>query len=339
MLNGGYGMWAFKFASNVSSSYPAGIKSGHHFTWNGRRLVEDAWENLALGKPVKTSFHPDGDEKEFVTDGNLEDQSTFIFNPDVNEKWIEIDLLKEEKIGSALVYTGSAYGIFTGPDRLKNFKLQYKNENTWTDIPGATVSAWKYVQVLLEFDEPAQSRYFRMVALDEDTVKVREIKLFRNGQGPETAKESYDISGIHRTGEVVRLFAKGFKNRRDLLQTETSVNHPGLDACTSYDAETGNYHIWLVQRSPLDYKFKFDLSALGLPAGLPVVAEAVGPDNFGEVAEASEINSNDTFEINLPAQTVMLITIPSAGNIKKMSVFPDAVFTVSGDNTPAENNP
>ena len=339
MINGGYGMWAFKLASNVSSSYPAGIKSGHHFTWNGRRLVEDAWENLALGKPVKTSVTRDDNEKEFVTDGNPEDRSTFIFNPDVKEKWIEIDLLKEEKIGSALVYTGSAYGIFTGPDRLKNFKLQYKNENTWTDIPGAKVSDWRYVRVLLEFDEPVKSRYFRMIALDEDTVKVREIKLFRAGQGPETAEESYDISGIHRTGEVVRLFAKGFKNQRDLLYTETSVNHPALDACTSYDAQTGNYHIWLVQRSPFDYKFKFDLSALGLSAGLPVIAEAVGPDYFGEVAEISEIKNNGAFEINLPAQTVMLITIPSAGSLKKMSELPDAAFTLSGDNSPAKSDP
>ena len=338
MLNGGYGMWAFKLASNASSSYPAGIKSGHHFTWNGRRLVEDAWENQALGKPVKTSAHPEVGKKEFVTDGNPEDRSTFVFNPEVNEKWIEIDLLKEEKIGSALVYSGSAYGIFTGPDRLKNFKLQYKNENSWTDIPGATVSDWKYVQVLLEFDEPVQSRYFRMVALDEDTVKVREIKLFSYGQGPETAEESYDISGIHRTGEVVRLFAKGFKNQRDLLQTESSVKHSGLDACTSYDAETGNYYIWLVQRSPFDYRFKFDLSALGLPAGIPVIAEAVGPDAFGEVAEISEIKNNSSFEMNLPAQTVMLITVPSAGSLKKMSVFPDAAFTVSGDNSSAQNN-
>ena len=177
-----------------------------------------------------------------------------------------------------------------------------------------------------------------MVALDEDTIKVREIKLFKYGQGPETAEESYDISGIHRTGEVVRLFAKGFKNQRDLLQTEISVKHPGLDACTSYDAETGNYHIWLVQRSSFDYRFKFDLSALGLPAGLPVIAEAVGPGQYGEVVEISEIQNNSSFEITLPGQTVMLITIPSANRMKKMSISPESAFTVSGDNHPAKIN-
>ena len=30
MKNGGYGMWAFKFANTASGPYPRGIKSGHH---------------------------------------------------------------------------------------------------------------------------------------------------------------------------------------------------------------------------------------------------------------------------------------------------------------------
>lgn len=330
MLNGGYGMWAFKFASNVSSTYPSGIKSGHHFTWNGRRLIEDSWKNLAFQKPVNSSISSGKYKPENITDGITDDYSCFVFNPEVTEKWLEIDLLKSEKIGSSLIYTGSSYGIFTGPDRVKNFKLQYKNGHEWTDIPGASVSDWKYVQVLLEFDEPVHSRYFRMVALDEDTVKVREIKLFGFGQGPETAEESYDISGIHRTGEVVRLFAKGFKEQRNLYRTEISEEHPGLDACTSYDAESGNHYIWLVQRSPFKYKFKIDVSALQIPEGTPVIAEAAGPHHYGEVAEITQIQNKGIFEIDLPGQTVMLITIPAGDKMNKKTIKPASAYTVSG---------
>ena len=55
MKNGGYGMWAFKFANTSSGPYPRGIKSGHHFIWQGKRIVEDAYKNIALGKTVTTS--------------------------------------------------------------------------------------------------------------------------------------------------------------------------------------------------------------------------------------------------------------------------------------------
>ena len=49
MQGGGYGMWAFKFANTASSTYPRGIKSGHHYIWKGKRFAEDSYENLALG--------------------------------------------------------------------------------------------------------------------------------------------------------------------------------------------------------------------------------------------------------------------------------------------------
>ena len=53
-------MWAFKFANTTSNTYPRGIKSGHHFIWQGKRIVEDAYNNVALGKKVidLTSSHP-----------------------------------------------------------------------------------------------------------------------------------------------------------------------------------------------------------------------------------------------------------------------------------------
>jgi hypothetical protein len=333
MLNGAYGMWAFKFASNTSSAYPNGIKSGHHFTWNGRRLLEDTWNNLALGKPVKPGAAMQGFLPQSVTDGNLSDHSSFVFDSATKEKWLEINILKEEEIGSAVIYTGSSHGVFTGTDRLRNFKLQYKSGNSWIDIPGASVSNCKYVQVLLEFEKPVKAQHVRLVASDEGNVKVREIKLFKHNEGYETATESYDISGIHRTGEVVRLFAKGFKAQSDLLHTDVTATHPGLDVCSSYDPKSGNHYIWLVQRSNFNYQLSIDLSKLNIPAGHPVIAEAVGPNHFGEVIKISETGMDSKVEIDLPAQTVMLVTIAPKEKLEKRSVSAKSAITVSGNNS------
>ena len=54
--NKAYGMWAFKMSNTATSNYPRGVKSGHHFTWQGKRIVEDAYKNLAFGKPVNANL-------------------------------------------------------------------------------------------------------------------------------------------------------------------------------------------------------------------------------------------------------------------------------------------
>ena len=47
----------------------------------------------------------------------------------------------------------------------------------------------------------------RFVSTDKGSIKVREIKLF-DSESVKDIPSSYDISGIQRTGEVVRLFCK-----------------------------------------------------------------------------------------------------------------------------------
>ncbi len=331
MMNGGYGMWAFKFANNVSSTYSMGIKSGHHFTWNGKRLVEDAWDNLAFGKPVKAGSTVENGDPELLTDGTIDDSSSLRFSPGDGEKWVEIDLGKEELIGSALVYTGSAYGVFTGPDRLKSFTLQFKRDDEWLDIPGASVAEYKYVQALFEFKAPVSARFFRLLTAEKEEITIREIKLFAADRGAETAPVSYDISGIQRAGEVVRLFAKGFKEQRDLLRTEVSVEDPGLDASACFDPGSGRYYLWLVQRAAFNYPLKVNLSDLRIPAGHPMVAEAVGPNHYGEVIQFAETNCDSEIEITLPGQTALLLTIPPGDKMRETSISPASAVTVSGD--------
>jgi hypothetical protein len=344
-LNGAYGMWAFKFANTASVTYPLGIKSGHHFSWQGRRIVEDAYNNLAHNRPVTASSESKGWPAKYVTDGDKSDRSAWhsgpgptatSTSPASSEKWLEIDLGATRTLGSAVVYTGSAKGIYTSPDRVKNFSLQYFSDGAWTDIPGFTEKGNKYSQVFAIFRQPVTTQKIRFLSTDPGVIKVREIKVFDKNDGPADGPADYDVSGIQRTGEVVHLFAKGFKDEHPLYETKTSVKDANLDALTSFDKGSGNYYIWLVQRGGYKDKINLDLSALPVIPGVPVTAESVGPKTYGEVTALTTIGADKKVRLTLPPQTVMLLTIPS-GALKKQTLAPAADATVSGGKEAALN--
>jgi hypothetical protein len=331
MKNGAYGMWAFKFANTNSGAYPRGIKSGHHYTWHGKRIVEDAYKNLAAGKPVRSSAALHNSNSALITDGIKSDNSQWISDSTGAEKWVEIDLGAVQSVGSAVVYTGSAAGVYTGPDRISNFKLQYLDNNSWKDIPGAQEKDCKYVQVFFEFKTPVKTRRIKFLSTDNSTIRLREIKLFGPADRPSN-EPNYDISGIQRTGEVVRLFAKGFKEQRPLLLTKSTVKDNGLDHYTSYDEKSGNYYIWLVQRGLFDYKLKIDLSALKLRVGTPVIAETVDEFNYGEVTDLHTLSPSNPLAFNLKKQSVVLLTIPAGGQLVKTNKTATSAATVTGPN-------
>lgn len=326
--NGAYGMWAFKFSNTVSETYKYGVKSGHHFTWQGKRIVEDAYTNLAKNKSVKASNDSKIWLAKFIVDGDKRDKSAWHSDSTAATKWIEIDLGENRELGSAVVYTGSASGVYTAPDRVRNFTLQYITNNVWKNIPGFIEKNNKYAQVFKIFDTPVTTNKIRFVSNDTGLIKVREIKLFAK-DGPENAPTSYDISGIQRTGEVVHLFAKGFKDERALYQTTSSVEDVNLDALTSFDDKSGNYYIWLVQRGQYNDKLTIDLSALHISSGAPVTAETVNPDYYGEITSEITLPGDKKFNFILPPQTVVLLTIPKE-NCTKSTVMASAYATVSG---------
>lgn len=304
MKNGGYGMWAFKFANTASNTYPRGIKSGHHFIWQGKRIVEDAYTNIALHKKVTASS---ASNKAFlVTDGNKADSSAWISGSE-KEKWLQIDFGNEVEIGSAVIYTGSAGGVYTAPDRARNFKLQYQNGDTWTTIAATEEKNNKYAQVFMQFKQAVKTRKIRFISTDTE-LKVREIKLFAKGDGP-SQQPDYNISGIQRTGEVVRLFATGFKDERPLLKTETTVTDTDLDTYTALDPLTGNYYMWLVNRNTSNYQLTINLASLKLATGTAITAQTVDQTHYGEVTQLFKLPVDGKFNYTLNSQSVVLLTI------------------------------
>ncbi|TZF81005.1 discoidin domain-containing protein [Pedobacter sp. BS3] len=334
MKNGCYGMWAFKLANTSSSTYPLGIKSGHHYIWQGKRIVEDAYTNLALDKTVTAGSETAS--AKLVTDGDKSDASTWISDTTAQGKWLEINLGETRNLGSAVVYTGSSYGVYTSPDRVKNFSLQYFSNGSWKDIPGAVQKNCKYAQVFMTFKTPVSTSRIRFKSTDKGQIKVREIKVFDKNDGPSDTPD-YNISGIQRTGEVVRLFAKGFKNERPLLQTSASVKDNDLDSWTSFDKASGSYYMWLVQRGTFDYRLTIDISQLDVAAGSTAIAETVNKDYYGEASHVLTVSGDKKLSLTLPSQSVMLLTIPAGKKTAHSVVYASADASVAGGEHSSEN--
>ena len=165
----------------------------------------------------------------------------------------------------------------------------------------------------------------RVVAKDKGSIKVREIKLF-DAASVKDIPVSYDISGIQRTGEVVRLFAKGFKNERPLLNTIKSAVDNDVDAITCFSPQEMRYYIWLVQRKHRTNNLTLDIKSLGLPMRTKIIAEQVGTATYGEVVWMKEVPREGILSFELPAQSVMLLTIPLRKNeVQTLPVVADAV--------------
>ncbi len=322
--NAAYGMWAFKFSNTSSDVYSQGVKSGHHFTWQGQRIVEDAYKNVLLNNTVNTYNNSNG---QMITDGVKTNKSIWSSDSSSKDKWLIINLLKPVNLKSAVIYSGSDGGVYTAPDRIKNFKLQYFSNGKWVDIEGGTVKDNKFAQLFMTFKNAVTTDKIRFWSQDAGKLKVREIKAFAEGDGPGTEK-NFDISGIQRTGEVVRLFAKGFKNERPMYQTKTDIADDNLDAMTSFDPQSGNYYMWLVQRGEYKDKISIDLAALNIPEGTPVSAECVSPTYYGETMGIYPTDKNGKINIVLGKQGVILLTIPSA-KLKSLIIKPSADATAT----------
>lgn len=320
MLNGCYGMWAFKMANTTSGPYPRGIKSGHLHIWKGQRIVEDACRNLASGCPATAS---DGSDAKVVTDGDKTDASAWRSVSD-GTKWVEIDLEKPQQLCGAIVYTGSEGGVFTGPDRIRNSRMEAFVGGEWCPIAGTGEANCKYVQLIHIFEQPVTTDRVRFVTDDTDA-KIREIKLF--GDDILHARSSYSIGGAMRTAEVVRLFAKGFRDSRPLLGCERSAGDPDLDVAASV-GDDGTHYVWIVQRNLADYDLELDFSELGIGSRHPVVCETVSGSSYGE---ASVLRTGEAGKLSLRAgaQSVMLLTVSPRADYREAAAVRNV--TVWGD--------
>jgi len=210
--------------------------------------------------------------------------------------------------------------------------MQYWNESEWKTISGTTEKENKYAQVYLPFKKAIITSKVRFSSEAEGALKVREIKLFGKDALP-SETPNYNISGIQRTGQVVRLFAKGFKEERDLLEVERSTKDNGLDTYVSLDKNTDTYYMWLVQRGNFAYHLNMDVSNLDLQEGTPIVGETVDANTFGEVATLMNLNADKKIKLTLSPQSVTLLTIQKGDLNKETSEAISDASVFSGSNS------
>lgn len=319
MLEGCYGMWAFKFGNTASPRYPRGIKSGHHYMWKESRFAEDAFENLALGAAVRTS---DGKAPEKITDGN---KSTAWTCETPGPKTVEVSFRHPVEIGGLVIYTGSEGGEFTAPDRSRSFLTELLTSDGWKKVGEEKIC--NYAQVYCTVEPAVRASAVRYTIRDDFPAKVREIKAF----GPGTlsaAPRSYDVSGAHRAAEVVRLFAKGFKEERPLLKAERSFESSDIDMVASCDPSTGMRYIWAVNRRTRPVESRIDLSGLGVKDSDPIVVETVSGGSYGEASVAAS-DSKGILPLMLAPQSVNLVSIAPSGR-KAVSVSASTCASVRG---------
>ena len=326
MREGGYGMWAFKFANTASGTYPSGIKSGHHHIWKGRRFAEDQFENHALRCTITASGSDAGSAPSLVADGIKTVACGWQSTSDA-PKWIELELPEAAALGGMALYTGSEGGEFTAPDRIRTLRIEVQHEGEWQEV--FHQKGIRYGQLFPRFEQPMQVRRVRISTTDKGTSRIREVKLF--GEEFLTAgRESYDVGGPQRTAEVVRLFAKGFRDERPLLQCDRAAEDPDVDCCMAADSVAGMLYGWVVQRRDTTCHLQLDLSALHL-ANQPVVAECVSEERYGD-ATVCRVDAQGILSLPLTPHSVTLLSIPME-RVAEKHIAAKRTATLLGDGT------
>ena len=325
MLEGAYGMWAFKFANTASSTYPRGIKSGHHYIWKGTRFAEEAFDNIALGCSVSASGEDSGYPASKAVDGDRSDSSQWRCTSD-GTKSITLSLGAERKIGGLSLYTGSEGGVFTAPDRARNFSLEAFRSGAWERVPQVCEKDNKYAHDWYIFDEPISASQLRLSFSDPGTCIVREIRVFGEIDPALVERDCYDVAGTQRTAQAVRLFAKGFKDARPLLKLEQDAQNPDVDICASIDSLRNLAYLWLVNRDAEKIDLSIDLSALGCEGRSPVIYEEVSSERYGD-ASLLKTDRRSALRLALRPQSVSLLTVP-LGQIRQSRIKADEVRVI-----------
>lgn len=332
MVEGCSGMWAFKFANTASSTYPQGIKSGHHHIWKGRRFAEDAFRNYAPECRIIASATDAGSYPEMAVDG-IKDIAHGWHATSDEGKWLVLELPEPTLLGGMAIYTGTEGGEFTAPDRIRTLRIEAECNGAWHTL--ADMQAIRYAQLFPRFDAPVKASRIRISTSDKGHSVVREVKLF-GLEFIDGGEESYDIGGAQRTAEVVRLFAKGFGGDKPLLQLDRTSDDPNFDLCAAADSVARTLSVWVVHRYDKPYELALDLSPLGIAAA-PVVCERVTEGRYGD-AELLHADAAGRLALKVSPWSVTLLTVPFDAKTQH-TLRATASATLRGDGSTDKNSP
>jgi autotransporter-associated beta strand protein len=141
--------------------------------------------------------------------------------------WAQVTFPHAVEVGSAQVFSGQDDG-----GAMTDFKLQYLNGITWTDVPGASVTGNTNVERNLVFTSPVTSTAFRIYNSVDATVLIRELALYPpNGAGGHPigtdltlnlARQRPALASANTSGNFALLAVDGRVNKDSKWQTSTA---------------------------------------------------------------------------------------------------------------------
>jgi hypothetical protein len=141
----------------------------------------------------------------------------------------------------------------------------------------------------------------------------------------------YDIGGARKAVEVVRMFAKGFKDQRARYKTTVTSSNGDYNAYTAFDPVTNNYYILAINSSAsYDYTATFNVYGLGVYTDTVVSVEEASAAHQGEVTQLPNMPSTKEFTLTQPRQSVWLLTIPKGPVLTVSKIPPAADAQVQG---------
>jgi hypothetical protein len=115
-----------------------------------------------------------------------------------------------------------------------------------------------------------------------------------------------DVGGVTNMGEVLRLFAKGFKNARPRFPLSSSLS--SISGIASVAPEEGVGYVMTVNTSTSSRPIQLDRTLMALPANQYVLMETVSAAGRGNATHLW--STNQRVDFTQPAQSVVLLTIP-----------------------------
>lgn len=148
---------------------------------------------------------------------------------------------------------------------------------------------------------------FGQTADDSDSgVKKNGVHFVDNDSAP------YNVGGVTKGGEVVRLFAKGFAGAKDLLQLPAASGSGAgdLQMAIAHDAETGKYSLLSANEATGARSITLNLNSWNVAPGAVAIVEEVSATSHGEVRQMISVPANGVLSLTQPAQSVLLVSIP-----------------------------
>lgn len=138
-----------------------------------------------------------------------------------------------------------------------------------------------------------------------------------------------DIGYTTKNAELLRLFAEGFPDQRDLLKTRVDCADRNFAAFTCIEPVEKTYYLWMVQPNDyLDYGVQLDLSSLDVLPGAPVLVREVSGGSFGEAVFSGPLPENRILKLTQPRASVWLVSVPAGRKLASKTCLPVADATI-----------